>query len=80
MTGISFQTMCIRVLFVSGIPPNSERDWSIHFNVLHTLLCQSIHVSFVDFVFLSLFHYKMTTIFTQKRMTVELANQEDGLD
>ena len=44
-----------------GIPRNSERDWSVRFDVLHTLLCRSIHASFVDFVLLFLFHYEMTT-------------------
>ena len=46
---------------MSGVPRNSERDWSVQFDVLHTLLCRSIHASFVDFVLLFLFHYETTT-------------------
>ena len=46
---------------MSGVPRNSERDWSVQFNVLYTLLCRSIHASFVDFVLLFSFHYEMTT-------------------
>ena len=32
------------------IPRNSRRDWSVHFDFLHTLLL--INASFVDFVLL----------------------------
>ena len=39
--------MYVHVLFVSGVPINSERVWSLHFDVRHTLHYQSIHASFV---------------------------------
>ena len=29
---VSSDCMCLRVVFVSGIPRNSRRDWSIHFD------------------------------------------------
>ena len=46
---------------MSGIPPNSERDKSVRLDSLHTLLCRSIHPSFVDFVLLFLFQYETAT-------------------
>ena len=58
MTGIS--DYGVQVFFVLGIPHNSERDWSLHFDVLHTLLCRSIHASFVKFVLLFSLHYETT--------------------
>ena len=49
------------VVFVSGIPCNSEKDWSIHFVVVHTLLCWSIDTSsLVNFVLSFLFHHETT--------------------
>ena len=60
------------------------RETGAYISTFCILLCRSIHASFVDFFLMFLFHYKMTTkaklTFTQKRMTVELENQEDGLD
>ena len=62
MTGISdYVLTSLRVVFVSGVPRNSERDCSVQFDFLHTLLCRSIHASFVDFVLLFSFHYETTT-------------------
>ena len=55
---LSFQTTCLRVVFVFHA---ISRDWSVHFDVLHKLLCWSIHALFVDFVLLFLFHHKTTT-------------------
>ena len=43
-------TTCNKLVLMPGIPCNSERDWSIRLDSLHTLLCQSICPSFVDFV------------------------------
>ena len=69
---------------LSGIPPNSRKDWSVHFDFLHTLLCRSIHASFVDFLFC--FHFfikqqqKLTSFFTLKKMTVQAEKHEDRLD
>lgn len=42
---------------MSGIPRNSERDWSVRLDALRTLLCRSIRASFVDFVLLFSFHH-----------------------
>ena len=39
-----------KLVLMPGIPRNSERDWSIRLDSLHTLLCQSICPLFVDFV------------------------------
>ena len=50
MTVIQFQTSCLQLVFMSGIPCNSERDRSVRMDSLHTLLCRSISSSFVDFV------------------------------
>ena len=44
------------VVCVSGVPCNSEKDWSIHFVVLHTLLCRSIDTS-------SLFNFVLSFLF-----------------
>ena len=33
---LSFQTTCLWVVFVSGLPCGTERDWSVHFHVLHS--------------------------------------------
>ena len=57
---LSFQTMCLRIVFVSGILHSSERDWRVHFDLNHTLLCWSVPTLFVDFVVLFLFHYETT--------------------
>ena len=78
--------MCVQVLFVSGIPQSSETGANIStFCVLHMLLYQPIHVSFIDFFFFSLYfikfmkqEQKLCLFFMQKRMTVEPENQEDA--
>ena len=81
---LSFQDSCIQVDFRLDIPCNSRRDWSIHFNFLHTLLCWSIHTSFVDVVLLFSFHYERTAktklIFTRKKIAVESEKHKDELD
>ena len=42
-------------------PCNSEKDWSIHFVVVHRLLCWSIDTSsLVNFVLSFLFHHETT--------------------
>ena len=62
MTVIQFQTSRLQQLvFMSGIPRNSEIDRSVHLDFLHTLLCRAIRPSFVDFVLLFLFHYETAT-------------------
>ena len=33
---LSFQTMCLWVVFLSGLPCGTERDWSVHFHALHS--------------------------------------------
>ena len=63
MTGISDYMLTIGFC-VRRSTRNSERDWSIHFSVLHTLLCgncRSIHSLFVDFVLLFSFLHETTT-------------------
>ena len=64
---LSFQTTCLQVVFVFHA---ISRDWSIHFDVLHKLLCWSIHALFVDFVLLFCFiikqQQKLSSFFTQK--------------
>ena len=54
-------TACNKLVLMPSIPRNSERDWSIRLDSLHTLLCRSICPSFVDFVLLFSFHYEMAT-------------------
>ena len=55
------QGTSVRVVFKSGLPSNSRKDSSVDFDFLHTLLCCSIQISFVDFVLLFSFHYETTT-------------------
>ena len=57
---------------MSGDPRNAKMDWSLHFDILHTLLCQSLHASFVDFVLLFSLHCETTK--------AKFIFQEDGLD
>ena len=37
-----------------------RKDWNVHFDFLHMLLCWSIHISFFCFPLLFLFHYETT--------------------
>ena len=74
---LAFYTMCAQVLFVSGIPCNSERDRSLQFQ-------RSWYVLFVAFVFFCVGfiikrQQKLSLFFTQKRIAVE-ENQVEGLD
>ena len=69
MTGIHV------VLFVSGIPSNSERDWSLHFDSTDRFhLC--LLTLFFCLCFLIKRQQKPSLFFTQKRMAVEPENQE----
>ena len=58
---------------ISGATRNSDRDWSVHFDILHTLFCRWIHSSFVDFVLLVCFimkqEQKLSSFFMPKRLT-----------
>ena len=58
MIVIQFQTMCLRLVFMSFILRNSERDRSVHLDALFTLLCLLSHASFLDFF---LFHFETAT-------------------
>lgn len=49
MTGISD--------YMSSIPSNSDRDWSLYYVALPI----DSHLSFVDFILLFTFHYETTT-------------------
>ena len=51
MTVIQFQTSCLQLVFMSGIPCNSERDQSVHLDSLHTLLCRSIRLCLLTLFF-----------------------------
>ena len=75
MTVIQFQTSCLQLVFTSGIPCNSERDQSVHLDLLHTLLCRSLF-AFVcwlcSFVFVPLWNNNKSycvssLIFSQER-------------
>ena len=81
MTVIQFQTSCLRLFFMSGIPRNSERDRSVHLDGLRTLLCRSIrtHLLTLFFCFLPIIkrQQKLSSFFTKKRMSVESERHED---
>ena len=86
---LGFQTICVQVLFVSGIPHSSERHWSQYFDVLCAAYVDlPINSCFVYWLFFFCLNFikfmkqeqKLSLLFTQKRMTVEPENQEDGLD
>ena len=55
-----FRATCVKEVFGSGVPRNSRRDWNVHFDFLHMLLCWSIHISLFCFALLFLFHYETT--------------------
>ena len=57
MTVIS-ECVCLQVVFVSGIPHNSRRDWSIYFDFVALPIN---YTSFVDVVGLFSFHCETTT-------------------
>ena len=73
---------------MSGIPRNSERDWSLYFFVLHRIDQLAFRLLTYNVVVLFIFHQskfmerqqKLSLFFAQKRMAVEAENQEDGLD
>ena len=44
---------------ISGAPCNSDRDWSIYFDILLMSFCWSTRALFVDFVPLFSFHYEI---------------------
>ena len=81
---LAFQTTCLWVHFVSGVPSNSKRDWSLlqrfayftdrlRLRLLTLLLCLR---------FIMKWQQKLSVFSKQKRMTVEPENQhteEDGL-
>ena len=71
---LSFQTTSLWVAFVSGLSHCTERDWSVLFDVLHMLICQSIHALFVKFVLFlySLWNNKKSTKKGWIRMAVKL--------
>ena len=46
---LSFQTMCLWVVFLSGLPYGTERDWSVHFHALHSC-CFADHKRFVSLI------------------------------
>ena len=79
MIVIQFQTSCLQLVFMPGIPRNSERPERT-FGLSATLLCRSICPSFVDFVLLFSFHYEtainrsysVKSFFTRKRMAVKV--------
>ena len=56
-----FQTMCLWVVFVPGLPCGTERDWSVHVYVLHSCCFADQHT--LRFFNLRLFfiHYETTT-------------------
>ena len=60
---LSFQTTCLWVVFVSGLPCGTERDWSVHLHVLHVLRFFKLCFFFI--------HYETTTkakfIYLRKR-------------
>ena len=80
MTVIS-ECVCLQFVFVSGIPHNSRRDWSIYFDFVALPIN---YTSFVDVV--GRFHFivrqqqKLSSLFTQKTMEVEPEKHEDRLD
>ena len=83
MTVIS-ECVCLQVVFVSGIPHNSRRDWSIHFDFIALL----INSRFILLMLLVCFHFivkqqqklSSLSLFMQKTMEVEPEKHEDGLD
>lgn len=51
----------LTISFMSGvIPHHSRRDWRVHLNFPHTLLCRLIYASFIGVLLFS-FHYETTT-------------------
>ena len=71
---LSFQSTSLWVASVSGLSHCIERDWSVPFDVLHALLCRSIHALFVEFV-LFLYSLRNNNKSTKKawiRMAVKL--------
>ena len=82
MTVIS-ECVCLQVVFVSCIPHNSRRDWSIYFDFV-ALPINNITLHFL--MLLVCFHFivrqqqKLSSLFTQKTMEVEPEKHEDGLD
>ena len=70
----SFQSTSLWVASVSGLSHCIEKDWSVPFDVLHALLCRSIHALFVEFV-LFLYSLRNNNKSTKKawiRMAVKL--------
>ena len=57
MTVIS-ECVCLQFVFVSGIPHNSRRDWSIYFDFVALPIN---YTSFVDVVGMFSFHRETTT-------------------
>ena len=82
MTVIS-ECVCLQFVFVSGIPHNSRRDWSIYFDFV---ALQINYTSLILLMLLVCFHFivrqqqKLSSLFTQKTMEVEPEKHEDRLD
>ena len=87
---LAFQTTGVWVHFMSGVPSNSKRDWSLiqrfayfrirYFNDRLTLRLLTL---FLCLRFIMKWQQKLSVFSKQKRMTVEPENQhteEDGLN
>ena len=58
---LSFQTTCLWVVFVSGLPCGTERDWSVHLHVLHSCcFADQDTLRFFNLCFFFI-HYETTT-------------------
>ena len=87
---LAFQTTGVWVHFVSGVPSNSKRDWSLlqlfaYFRICYFTdrLTLRLFTLFLCLRFIMKWQQKLSVFSKQKRMTVEPENQhteEDGLD
>ena len=83
MTIIQFQTSCLRLVFMSGIPRNSERDWRVHLNALHAAVhcfadwfALRLLTSFFRFRSIMKRQQKLSSFFTKREWQVNLKSMK----
>ena len=80
----SISDFVLMISLTSGIPRNSERDWSVHLNAVHEAVhCFAdwfaLHLLTSFFRFRSIMkrQQKLSSFFTKKRMAGESEKHED---